>query len=235
MKSTACCFLLLGILILPFESMKAQTVGLVPLPDSVQWLGDSILWEEITYKEGAHWKEAGLQLVDQLPLRKGASVTKWQLHLDLKADLNKETYQITFSYPKITLSAATTSGLLYGIQTLKQLTKGEGKNAYLVQANITDEPRFPYRGLHLDTGRHFFDKTFIFDYLDMMARYKLNVFHWHLTEDQGWRIEIKKYPKLQSVAAWRKKTLIGHAGESPKNTTSSNTVVFIPMKTSRKW
>lgn len=216
MKSIVSSFFLLRILILPFESMKAQSAGLVPLPDSVQWLGDSVLWEDIGYKEDAYWKETGTMLVDQLPVNKGAGDTKWKLHLDLKKDLKSEAYQIAFRYPNITLSAASAQGLMYGVQTLKQMTKGQGKNAYLMQANIIDAPRFPYRGLHLDTGRHFFDKSFIFDYLDMMARYKLNVFHWHLTEDQGWRIEIKKYPKLQSVAAWRKKTLIGHAGASPK-------------------
>ncbi len=70
MKSIASCFFLLGILILPFESMKAQFVGLVPLPDSVHWLGDSVLWEEIGYKEDAYWKETGTMLVDQLPVNK---------------------------------------------------------------------------------------------------------------------------------------------------------------------
>src|SRR5699024_4171027 len=77
---------------------------------------------------------------------------------------------------------------------------------------ITDYPRFEYRGLHLDVGRHFFGVDFIKNYIDLLAMHKMNRFHWHLTEDQGWRIEIKQYPKLTEVGAWRDSTLVGHYG-----------------------
>jgi hexosaminidase len=80
----------------------------------------------------------------------------------------------------------------------------------LPATSIYDYPRFAYRGMHLDCGRHFFPVSFIKEYLDMMARYKYNTFHWHLTEDQGWRIEIKKYPRLTSIGSQRKQTVIGH-------------------------
>ena len=80
---------------------------------------------------------------------------------------------------------------------------------------IKDTPQFKYRGMHLDVARHMYSVDFIKKYIDMMARLKLNTFHWHLTEDQGWRIEIKKYPKLQEVAAFRKETLIGHYSDQP--------------------
>lgn len=79
---------------------------------------------------------------------------------------------------------------------------------------ITDQPQFSWRGIHLDVSRHFFTKQNIKDYLKYMALYKLNTFHWHLTDDQGWRIEIKKYPKLTSVGAWRNGTIIGHQGQA---------------------
>ena len=103
-------------------------------------------------------------------------------------------------------------GLFYALQTLNQLLpSGEGQRK-IQGMTIVDYPRFPYRGLHLDVGRHFFPVSFIKQYIDWMAFHKFNYFHWHLTEDQGWRIEIKKYPKLQEVAAFRKETLIGHAG-----------------------
>ncbi|MEO6039510.1 MAG: family 20 glycosylhydrolase, partial [Saprospiraceae bacterium] len=81
---------------------------------------------------------------------------------------------------------------------------------------IEDAPRFPYRGLHLDVARHFFPVAFVKKYIDLLAMHKLNTFHWHLTDDQGWRIEIKKYPELQSMAACRKETLVGHAADLPQ-------------------
>ena len=80
---------------------------------------------------------------------------------------------------------------------------------------ITDEPRFAYRGMHLDVGRHMFPVEYIKKYIDMIALHKMNTFHWHLTEDQGWRIEIKKYPKLTEIGAFRKETIVGHAGKKP--------------------
>jgi hexosaminidase len=112
-------------------------------------------------------------------------------------------------------------GIFYGIQTLIQLLpttnqKLQTKKQQLSipqlsipQLSITDYPRFQYRGMHLDCGRHFFSVDFIKQYIDYLALHKLNKFHWHLTDDQGWRIEIKKYPKLTSVGGWRNGTIIG--------------------------
>ncbi len=99
-------------------------------------------------------------------------------------------------------------GLFYGLQTLIQLLPAESKAALEIPAvEISDHPRFRYRGMHLDVGRHFFPIEFIKKYLDLMARYKMNYFHWHLTEDQGWRIEIKKYPRLTEIGSRRKETI----------------------------
>ncbi|HPR83273.1 MAG TPA: beta-N-acetylhexosaminidase, partial [Pontiellaceae bacterium] len=110
------------------------------------------------------------------------------------------------------------AGLFYGAQTLRQLLPPEIYSPTLQQKpwvapriEICDRPEFRWRGLHLDVSRHFMPKEDIFRFLDVMASLKLNTFHWHLTDDQGWRIEIKKYPKLTDVGAWRDRTLIGHA------------------------
>ncbi len=105
-------------------------------------------------------------------------------------------------------------GLFYGVQTLLQIiTQCQNENLpgswRIPNISIADEPRFAYRGMHLDVCRHFFTVAEVKKYIDYLARYKFNTFHWHLTEDQGWRIEIKKYPKLTSVAAFRDSTIIG--------------------------
>ena len=113
-----------------------------------------------------------------------------------------EAYRIEIDKKGIRLSASTETGIFYGLQTLLQLLNNSD-NKTLPALTINDSPRFPYRGLHLDVSRHFFDKEFVKKQLDAMAYFKMNRLHWHLTEDQGWRIEIKKYPRLTSFAAWR--------------------------------
>lgn len=104
------------------------------------------------------------------------------------------------------------AGQFYGLQTLLQLFPIERAAKLLLPcAEINDEPRFKFRGMHLDVTLHFFPVSFVKKFIDRMAQYKLNTFHWHLTEDQGWRIEIKKYPELTKSGAWRAQTLIGSA------------------------
>lgn len=119
-------------------------------------------------------------------------------------------YTLSIRADGIVITAPNDAGLFYGAQTLIQMLSASNKQ--LPAVDITDYPRFAYRGLHLDVGRHMFPVDFIKKYIDLMAKHKFNRFHWHLTEDQGWRIEIKKYPKLQEIAAYRKETVIGHAG-----------------------
>jgi len=106
--------------------------------------------------------------------------------------------------------------LKYGIQTLRQLLffAAEG-NKTIQNQHISDAPNYTYRGMHLDVARHFMPVDFIKKYIDMMAMLKMNYFHWHLVDDQGWRIEIKKYPKLTEVGSKRKETLTGHGGVKP--------------------
>jgi hexosaminidase len=117
-------------------------------------------------------------------------------------------YDLIVSKNGIEISAAGNQGLFYGVQSLIQMLPLEGNAVRLPIMEIQDTPRFSYRGMHLDVCRHFFPVDFIKKYLDMMALYKMNTFHWHLTEDQGWRIEIKKYPKLTEIGSIRKETMI---------------------------
>jgi hexosaminidase len=138
--------------------------------------------------------------------------------------LGNEGYQISVSSTAVIVKAKEPAGLFYGMQTIAQLlpaaiessTKVDTISWQIPAVEITDKPRFTWRGQHLDVCRHFVSVDFIKKYIDNMALHKLNTFHWHLTEDQGWRLEIKKYPKLTSVGAWRKETLVGHIEEKPK-------------------
>jgi hexosaminidase len=139
------------------------------------------------------------------------------------SSLGKEGYQLSVSRNNVLIKAPTAAGLFYGMQTIFQLLPEQiegsavstGIKWQIPCVEITDKPRFSWRGMHLDVARHFVPVEFIKKYIDNMAMHKLNTFHWHLTEDQGWRIEIKKYPKLTEVGAWRKETLIGHVKDKP--------------------
>ena len=123
---------------------------------------------------------------------------------------NKEGYQLTVTADGVTITGASEAGVFYGIQTLrKSIPVAETTEVILPAVEINDYPRFSYRGTHLDVSRHFFNKEEIKSFIDMLAMHNINRFHWHLTDDQGWRIEIKKYPKLTSVGAYRNETVIG--------------------------
>lgn len=141
-------------------------------------------------------------------------------NVELKLDdtiENEEGYTLTVTYDKVIISGKTAKGVFYGIQTLRQLLPAdvESKNNQIAEltipaVTIKDNPRYVYRGMHLDVARHFFPVSFIKKYIDLIALHKMNTFHWHLTEDQGWRIEIKKYPKLTEIGSKRNGTIIDH-------------------------
>lgn len=119
-------------------------------------------------------------------------------------------YTFKSSKTGVEITGANAEGVFYGVQTLIQILPVEKSSVLSIPlVQVKDEPRFGYRGMHLDVGRHFFPVSYIKKYLDYIALHKMNYFHWHLTEDQGWRIEIKKYPKLTSVGAYRNGTIIG--------------------------
>ena len=135
-----------------------------------------------------------------------------------------EAYEINITPKQVTITGADAAGVFYGIQTLRKslpippLKRGQGgltdtpQATNLPCATIRDYPNFAYRGMHLDPCRHFMDLDSVKIYLDMMALHNMNQFHFHLSEDQGWRIEIKKYPELTEIGAWRNGTVVGRNG-----------------------
>lgn len=129
-------------------------------------------------------------------------------------DVAPEGYILDITPKTVTVTASTDAGRYYAMQTIKQLLPAEvygpegfaDKKWSLPCCRIEDKPKLAWRGMHLDCGRYFYPKEEVMKFIDMMAMHKQNMFHWHLTEDQGWRIEIKKYPKLTEIGAWRKET-----------------------------
>ncbi|NOQ25278.1 MAG: family 20 glycosylhydrolase [Bacteroidales bacterium] len=133
---------------------------------------------------------------------------------DLKSEFGKEDYSLVSTKKSVNISSSAPNGAFYGVQTLLQLidiNKVDGKIEFshiIPGVRIHDSPRFNWRGMHLDVCRHYNDKEFVKKYIDLIAMHKMNTFHWHLTEDQGWRIEIKKYPKLTEIGSVRSETMI---------------------------
>ena len=141
--------------------------------------------------------------VKSIPVKKTITIS-----LDKTYDIKDEGYELIIKDNSIKLFATTYGGLFYGYQSFYQILKTEYSpdndiSDELSNCKIIDYPKFGYRGMHLDVSRHFFDVTFIKTYIDMIALHKMNVFHWHLTDDNGWRIQIEKYPELTKTAAWR--------------------------------
>ncbi len=211
----------IGILLLVgcFFAVKAQ-VNIVPKPAELQTQQGAFI---ITPKTKLVVKDASVQpsadflnefLQDvygfKLATTKVASANSIDLALVRSSAATKGAYQLQSNKSGVKINGANPEGVFYGVQTLIQLlptAKASSLSIPLVQ--VKDEPRFGYRGMHLDVGRHFFPVSYIKKYIDYIALHKMNYFHWHLTEDQGWRIEIKKYPKLTSVGAYRNGTIIG--------------------------
>ena len=137
--------------------------------------------------------------------------------------LNQEGYLLKVTPAMIEIKAHSPKGIFYALQTLRQLLPPEIENKTVVQKSweipaveIEDSPRFEYRGFMLDVARHFQPVEVLKRYVDLLSFYKINHFHLHLTDDQGWRIEIKKYPKLQQISAWRKESMVGHSEDKPR-------------------
>lgn len=163
-----------------------------------------------------------------LPVREGDGPTANTVFfgaIEYSEDMGEEGYRlsVTPDYARVAAPSPAGSGLFYGIQTLRQLLPPQALAKEPVTdrewtvpcVDIVDGPRFEWRGLMVDVARHFMPKQALKDFIDVMALHKFNRLHLHLTDDQGWRIEIKKYPKLTEVGAWREETLIGHAGKQP--------------------
>ena len=132
-----------------------------------------------------------------------------RLAINPKLTLGEEGYRLTVGHKGVLIESVSAKGIFYGVQTLRK-SLAAGKVTELPAVIINDEPRFGYRGAHLDCSRHFFPVSVVKRYIDILALHNQNVFHWHLTDDQGWRIEIKRYPRLTEVGSKRKHTVIGH-------------------------
>lgn len=161
-----------------------------------------------------------------LPVEEGSGRGRNRIFMAVDSSLaiGREGYTLMVTGKRVELRSPSPAGLFRGVQTLRQLmppqveVEGGLTGEVLPQVPacfITDEPRFSYRGMHLDVCRHFFTVDEVKRYLDILALHKFNTFHWHLTDDQGWRIEIKKYPELTATGSQRKETLTGHGGRPP--------------------
>jgi len=197
-------------IIIPIVKSLEIRSGRFNIDENTQIYGDSTLYMEGNY------------LAELLSVTSGNEIrftnnASGNIRLKLDSTFSSlEGYSVLVEYDKVEVTAKTTKGIFYGIQTIRQLlplaveTKQTDTELTIPATFIEDEPRFKYRGMHLDVARHFFSVDFVKRYIDILALHKMNTFHWHLTEDQGWRIEIKKYPKLTEVGAWRNGTIVGN-------------------------
>lgn len=208
--------LILWILLLPILGTAQQQVSIIPQPVSLSVQdghftvdkNTSIIFntKEKDLLHAATFFNAFIKNIsgDVLPLnvKKNKSIV---LEIKKTEKIGDEGYLLDVSPNSIKIIANTKTGIVYGMQSLFQTLPQIRTNAALEVpcVKILDYPRFKWRGMHLDVCRHFFGPDLVKEYIDLMAAYKFNTFHWHLTDDQGWRIEIKKYPKLTSVGAWR--------------------------------
>lgn len=196
---------------------------IIPKPLDVNSKGDaSFLLKDgvaVIYPENNQKMQDNAEfLVDYVERQTGVKLTSHAgmpvdgaicLTLDLSDD-NAEAYKLIVNDKRVCISGASEAGVFYGIQTLrKSLPVAQDINVNLSAVEIYDKPRFAYRGAMLDVARHFYTVDEVKTFIDMLALHNINRFHWHLTDDQGWRIEIKKYPKLMSVASERKETVVG--------------------------
>ncbi|WP_298394378.1 family 20 glycosylhydrolase [Flavobacterium sp.] len=215
----------LFLLLLIFNSIFSQNqLPIIPYPSQVELGSGSFVFSDKTTIQASENSFEAKYLKEIIKSKSGLDLSisevygsnSIQLLMKLPDTINfdKEHYELNVSNSKITITAFSNQGLFYGIQTLLQLIPSDEKNKISIPClQINDYSKYKWRGMHLDVSRHFFPKEFIKKYIDYVARYKMNVFHWHLTDDQGWRIEIKKYPKLTEVGAWRKGSMIGHYRE----------------------
>ncbi|MEN7551031.1 beta-N-acetylhexosaminidase [Rapidithrix thailandica] len=209
---------------LSHSGANAQTdLPLVPYPQKVQRHDGAFIFSKkvkILAEEAAQATAKYLEkeLQGKLPVKVSAKAKKNSIYLRLnpalKEQLGQEGYQLEVTEDQVKITAANPTGLFYGVQTLKQLLPVDLVNTPLKSweipaLSIEDRPRFAWRAFMLDESRHFRGKEFVKMLLDQMALLKMNTFHWHLTDDQGWRIEIKKYPKLTEIGSKRKDTQIG--------------------------
>ncbi|MBO7190113.1 MAG: beta-N-acetylhexosaminidase [Alistipes sp.] len=211
-------FLMLAIATILTFTVSARELNIVPQPTyiNIEETGDYVVTAKTRVILDVAHPNPAYRFVEDLSHIYGVmKVAKRGKGITLSVDnsLHNEGYTITTTAEGIAIVGGSEAGMYYGLQTLRQIIiTNEGRVPYGV---IRDEPSFDYRGAHLDVSRHFFSVADVKRYIDILAAHKLNRLHWHLTDDQGWRIEIKAYPELIDKGSMRKETLIGH-GLEPK-------------------
>lgn len=230
-KSIALVFALCA---LPFQLKAQNNLPLIPLPQKVTQGNGQFTFGQLTKTSADTYAGDSISMVLQGFEQKFTAATGTafkrvkkggELQLKLNSTLGAEAYRLNVTSKGVVIEAARPAGFFYALQTLQQLlpsrtvlagVRNNSVKAWTLPAvSIEDAPRFAWRGFMLDEGRHFFGKKEIKKIIDLMAAYKLNRFHWHLTEDQGWRIEIKKYPKLTEVGAWRHSRVLAWGDTKP--------------------
>ena len=199
-----------------------RPVKIVPHPGRFRVTPRTTIWTDPTSTAIGHqlvrYLEPATGFTPRVRVSRGLPASGIVLRRDRRlVRLGREGYTLDVRPARIVARAPEGAGLFYAVQTIRQLLPPEicreapvGGIAWEIPSvTIEDAPRFPWRGGHLDVGRHFMPLAFVKKYIDLLALHKMNTFHWHLTEDQGWRLEIKKYPKLTAVGAWRTETLVG--------------------------
>ena len=191
----------------PFASLLPKPARLEPGEGSVRLSGATRVHLSSDVKRAQEVaRELEQSLADRFESVSSGSGAKASIHLAVVVPasdhLDREWYLLSVIPEKVSIEARAPAGLFYGVVTLLQLLD-EFPDGEIPCVRIEDSPRFPWRGAHLDVCRHFFPVSFVKRFIDLLALHKLNRFHWHLTEDQGWRVEIERYPRLVEVGAWR--------------------------------
>ena len=197
-------------------TLFAQPLSIIPQPVSLQLNEGKFLLDKNTtlvynaankdLKAAAGFFSSTIENLSGISLPQNSKAKKIiELKIAKTEGIGDEGYLLDVRPSSVLITANTKAGILYAMQTLFQTLPAVRTNAALQipAMQVKDYPRFGWRGMHLDVSRHFFSPDLVKQYIDLMALYKFNTFHWHLTDDQGWRIEIKKYPKLTQVGAWR--------------------------------
>ncbi|MEQ1625669.1 MAG: family 20 glycosylhydrolase, partial [Sediminibacterium sp.] len=212
----------------PVSYQSLSTVG-VKLDASSKIVGPAKYQAQLQYLQASLKQQTGLQLDISKQVPKSGS---YLLIQEDPTQIDKaEMYLLEAKGNEIKITVKDIRGFVNAIQTLLQICPLQKSSSFEVPAvAIKDYPRFEYRGMHLDVVRHMFPLEFIKKYIDYLTFHKFNTFHWHLTDDQGWRIEILSYPKLNSIGSWRNATLIGHFKDTPARYNSTRYGGFYTRK-----
>lgn len=236
MLKMRCTFLAFFIVFLNIAGCKKpvetpEIPAIIPIPVTQELLEGTFTLSNATYLDyddhfetAASFLELYLSTGSRMRLSSRKSKNNYIKFIHDPTITHVEGYSLEVTQKGVVIKASDDRGAFYAVQTLRQLLDEQFENPNLISTyatiqalKITDQPRFSYRGMHLDVSRHMFPVSFIKKYIDHIAMVKMNSFHWHLTDDQGWRIEIEAYPKLQEIAAYREQTLMGHFNDEPVN------------------